>query len=965
MLTLNNIDQVSPSYARLLTKLLPKLQELQPDIDIAGLVEFVRKILEEGIDHENMNVLQPLLEELGIKVDMEDIKRIYGHWQTLTAPISDFKELKDWSIDWDTSKVAGGSDEISLKLAAKADTSVEVWNKERAAQEELSISDADVVLNHEVTGGFSANGAAAYTSGYATASIGIEHAREMEFDRYFQFPASYPTYKAILTGFSGGLVIWDLSHVTKALSPCVNGTNCQGLRKLSLRTTGKFAFNGAVGFGRAWSKQGEGKFSDVSAGLNLKLGLSKTFEYSGGVHIDLSKSTQSSSGETVVRAKVELNDTTQDSLSFSLNANAEIKGLDEVAKRYILPLFDDADELVVKLEKWSSPAEQLIKKITAEQADQWFDPLIKLVFGETDSNQVYNELIKDELSTLVDRYVQDPKVDPTTLANKLVSKLLGVFELDESDQTVAQIAKELSVPLEEQFKTWKKTLEQDIDAYIAKHSATIVDALAPLERLGVSVNSLAGQADEIVNDKIQYAVGQYQGFKEKVLKGLEKSANIQIGLALALEQAASAEKAHNLVIDFIDAEHELSKSLYAALILGKNKQFARLLEQAQRAGAIFVPQESISSQYTTGSSLSFNLDFSGIGISNVKNINTQLAISVDNLGNMAVKGSASAIAVSNAFGETRKASMALTYDLANAALDERKFANFAINYTNKDTKKHKVSEMNEILSSLSLPDGELGIADEPMADIIEPNSISSHLNWYQTQLQTRKFSVSEVNVFVGDAGQLIETLKSADLKDAFRFAVDRILELSSRSHQKRTIAIVAAYQDAVNKNIDLAESLNRLGDETKMKESKVRKVVEKSKEYGDAMQRVPGSEFKKYVRAAKRTYKKANALEQLIDILQSTLTDIEEIRAKGLPPKELEEQLSNLLLSVNKRLASSLAEWTEVNNFLVDWLQGGIDKTLVTFLSILLTLAGSPKGFIRVTLTLNDKDDNKVIRVIA
>lgn len=42
----------------------------------------------------------------------------------------------------------------------------------------------------------------------------------------------------------------------------------------------------------------------------------------------------------------------------------------------------------------------------------------------------------------------------------------------------------------------------------------------------------------------------------------------------------------------------------------------------------------------------------------------------------------------------------------------------------------------------------------------------------------------------------------------------------------------------------------------------------------------------------------------------------------------------------------------------------GIDKTLLSFFSVLLSLAKDPEGLVRVTVTLEDNKGNKRIRVI-
>ncbi|MCL2912426.1 hypothetical protein L2725_01285 [Shewanella corallii] len=961
MLTLSNINQATPAYSLLLDALHKKF----PDYDLEGLIETIKGFMNNELTQKEKKIISTLLDSLGIKAEADELKKIYGHWQTFTAPISAFTELKEWSVDWDTSKAISGSGDVNLKLSAAADTRIQVWNKQAASTELLDIPESDVIVNHEVTAGYTATGSAAFSSGYATASIGIDHAREIEFDRFFQYPADKPTYSVLLDAFDDALLVWDLKQVNKALAPCANGSHCQGLRQLSLRTHGKFAFNGALGFGHAWSKTGDGHFADVSAGLNLTAGLSKTFEHTGNIHIEISK--PSGVNPAGIRATVKLTDTTTESLSLKINANAEVKGLDQVARKYIVPLLGDADELVAKLEEWSSPADKLMQEVTDEVQAQWYGELVKLVFGESSSNQVYNQLVSTELKKIIDRYAQDPKADSRVLANRVTSKLAETFELDISDASIASIANTLTTELTAQFDSWKSKLDAEIDQFISQQQGKITDALAPLERLGVNVKALAGQTDAAINDRVQYAISQYQEFKETVLKALEKSANIQVGLALAFEQSSTTFNQNALIIDFIDSQHPLSNSLYSALILGKNKQFALLLDEAQQEGVISVPQDSINARYSTARSLSFNLDFAGISLSYVKNINTQLDLAVDNLGNIKLKGKVEANSTfSNFFNkETRQASMALSYDLANASIDKEQFASFAFHYSNIDRKKHSKGEMEKLLRSLTLPDSDINIVSEPMADIVDADDIRSHLDWYQSQLSTSKFTTSTLDVFVGDSKLLIEVLNQAVPKYAFTLAMDRVLELGNSTETKNALTLAHAYRDAVDRSMSLAESLNQLGDETGMDNRDVRRIVKKSKRYGRDFDRATDKAFDKYVKPAKRLYLKANAMEELIVILQQVLGRIDQIKSYGLPPSELEEQLSQLLQDVNERLGDSLGAWTEVNGVFMDWLNGGIDKSLVAFLSILFSLAGTPKGFIRVTLTLSDANDNKVIRVIS
>lgn len=971
MLTLNDINQASPAYIRLLVALL----SAKTDTDIGDIISKLKVFLDVDLSNKDFAALQEffnsqgldaqaIFNELGINSAVTDVQRIYEHWQRLTNPISAVTDFKDWSVDWDTSKVAAGNDDIKLKMSARADTSVEVWNKARAAQQDIAISDADVIVNHEVTGGYSASGASALSSGYATASIGIDHAKEIEFDRYFQYPANAPTYQVVCNSFSGSLIIWDLNQVAKSLSPCVNGINCHGLRELALRTKGSFAFNASLGFGRAWSKKADGNFSDVSASLNLKAGLSKTFEHKGGIHIRLSAPKIAVNGAPQLRAEVELTDANQEGLSFSINANAEITGLDAVAKKYIVPLFNDADELVSKLETWSSPADKLIDSITATEADKWYAPLVQLVFGVADNNEVYNQLIATELSNIVNRYAQDPSNDANTLAKKAVDKLLQTFDLDSSNEQTAAIASELSNQLATKFSAWQKDLTKDIEQFIKAQQGRITEALAPLEQLGVKVQSLQNQADAFVIEKVKYAVSQYQGFKEKVLAALEKSANIQIGLALALQKKSAIARNHTLVIDFIDSQHALSQSLYQALILGNNKQFVRLLAQSERAGLVNVPQESISTHYRTEKSLSFNLDLSDSTISYSKNINTDLSILVDNLGNLAISGSATATAISKNFAETRKASMALSYDLANALIDQDQFAAFAIHYTNKDIKKHTSTEIGDILQSMILPDGEVAINKTAMPDIIAPDSIASHLSWYQSQLLTEKIVTSTVDIFIADSKKLVRILKNADADFAFELATDRLLELANTEHRRKVVDIAQAYREVIDPDMSLGQSLQLLGKDIRMNAHKIRNVLERNKRSGDEFKRASEKGFERYIRAVQRTYNKANAIKDIIIILQSTLKFINDSKSQGLPPAALEQRISSELIAINERLGDALAQWVKVSGFLMDWLVGGIDKTLLCFFSILLSLADNPQHLLRVTLTLEDNKGNKTIRVI-
>ncbi|MBU1311306.1 MAG: hypothetical protein KKE30_17425 [Gammaproteobacteria bacterium] len=971
MLTLHDINQASPAYIRLLVALL----SAKTDTDIADAISKLKVFLDTDLSDTDFATLQQLFtsqgldaqaifNQLNINSALTDVQRIYEHWQRLTNPISAVTEFKEWSVDWDTSKVAAGNDDIKLKMSARADTRVEVWNKARAAQQDIAISDADVIVNHEVTGGYSASGASALSSGYATASIGIDHAKEIEFDRYFQYPANTPAYQVAFNSFSASLIIWNLNQVVKSLSPCVNGINCHGLRELSLRTKGSFAFNASLGFGRAWSKKADGNFSDLSASLNLKAGLSKTFEHKGGIHIRLSAPKVAVNGAPQLRAEVELTDANQEGLSFNINANAEITGLDAVAKKYIVPLFNDADELVSKLEAWSSPADKLIDSIATTTADEWYAPLVQLVFGVADSNEVYNQLIATELTTIVNRYAQDPAADATTLAKMAVDKLLQTFDLDSSNEQTAIIAADLSNQLATKFTEWKTALTDEITQFMQAQQGRITEALAPLEQLGVKVQSLQNQTDAFVIDKIKYAVGQYQGFKEKVLAALEKSANIQIGLALALQKTSAIARNHTLVIDFIDSQHALSQSLYKALILGNNKQFVRLLAQAERAGLVNVPQESISTHYRTEKSLSFNLDLSDSTISYSKNINTDLSILVDNLGNLAISGSASATAISKQFAETRQASMALSYDLANALIDENQFAAFAIHYTNKDIKKHTSKEMRDILQSMNLPDGKVAINKTAMPDIIAADAIASHLSWYQSQLLTAKVVISTVDIFIGDSNKLVRTLLNADADFAFELATDRLLELATTEHRREVIDIANAYREVIAPDMSLGQSLQMLGKDIRMNANKIRKVLERNKRSGDVIKSASKDGFEAYIAPVVRTYEKAYALKDIIIILQSSLKLINKQKSQGLAPAALEQRISSELLVINERLGDALAQWVKVSGWLMDWLVGGIDKTLLCFFSILLSLADNPQNLLRVTLTLEDNKGNKTIRVI-
>lgn len=925
----------------------------------------ILEMIKEHIDGAKDSLISTALTKLGL--NEQDLKDAKEYWDEFNQPIGQIKEEQSWDIDWDTSKIMGGSVPISLNVSAMASTAFRVKNKAKALENhQINISEGDVLINHEVKVGGSAGGSTSATVNYIGVEVGAQYSGELEIDAFLQYPADTPTTIIFREYFFNPLMVWDLDDVDAQLSLIDTNIQARGLRKLSINTQGSFKFSGKLSIGKAWSFTGDGRAKDLSAEINVNLGFSKTYEHNGELKLEFEKTKSSIDGKPVLSATVYLMESSKDTNAFNLDVNANIKGLDKIAGKYVNNLLKEGDELVSMLEEWSNPASKIIGKTSSNLDDtKWYQPIAELLLGTTTADDAAKKLIDDELSEILDRYMQSPDFDSEKLANKAVEKLLDIFSAEGLPDLVAPAKKELV----SKISVWKKDLNKEITGQVAKYKDTAkIKFLQPIESLGEDVNALATKTDAKISEAIKRALTEYQSLKEKIADALEKSANIKMGLAFEASRYKASLDEQWIKIEFLKTNTAMVNKFYKKLALGDSESASRILATLEDKRLVNVINSAVTLGGSSGSKTSLAVNLGNFQLSNVKNANSELKIKVTNTGDVTITSKVEVDTTSKGAGEVRSASAKLVYGMAQQAMSPNEMGNLSISYSNVDNKLFENKEMKSMLNSLDFSSNErLEKLDFKVPRLIDTTKIHDHLNWYKKTRKWKYADISSLDITVPTDGNMYETLLSLNADRAYRIACRYWYGLFVSRRNKRVInTIMAAYADVQGINPELIVIIQNMEDQTGFDWKDIKAITKKSEQYKkNDMKSLREKNWTRSVNLLQKIFQTANSMRVIIDSIKSIDGVVSATNALSGDVRAQAEFLCNQLYPLNKKIERSLSLWINVEGVIDDWLSQEINQTLLCFYLILAKLTGKDEGFIRTLITVAGKEEQRKIRVVV
>ncbi|WP_448550144.1 hypothetical protein [Thalassotalea fusca] len=940
---------------------LLKAINLEPEYLDKSVSELLA-IVDKHFDVHKDNVINRVLDKLG--VTEEDLADAKAFWSSLHEPISAYQD-KTWDIDWNTAKTIGADDLISFNVTATAATSLFVDNATEALEKHhISIDASDIIVNHEVKLGGGAGASGTTNFGFVNVSAGGQYSGEIQVDAFSQYPQNEKVLDVFADYFFAPVKIWDVQDIEEKLQSG-DAASVKGLRKLTIETEGTFQLNGGLKLGKAWALTGEGNNKDLSADISANLGISKAYQHTGKVYLSFEKVQSQQTGQPVICATVELGKSTLDKSAVNLDIDAEIKGLDKVAERYVNQLFNESDELVEFMQEWSKPASKIIGTGTSRLSDdKWYTPLAKLVLGTESVDAVTKELIDDELTEILDKHALSTNINSEKLARSTVEKLLDVFSID-SDSSLAVKAR---TALTERINDWKAELDTKIRD---KLDGLSIDArsnlLKPLALLGENVTDLANQADDKVYQAVKNGIDQYQAFKEKLTKELTLSANIKLGLGVEVSKSRQTSEAQKITIEFNHSDNPTVRTLFKKLVIGDTRNAAKLAHTLAKQNLIHVTNDLAAFGQKHNSQISFSLDLAGINLSAVKNVNSELNIKVTNTGDVYIESEVSAVHVVKSFNESRKASVQLCYGLAQQALYKDEVGSLRVSYINSDKKAFRQSEMTDMLNSLKLSDNpyfrEQGIT---VPNLINSSDIQSHIAWYNQEISDTRVTSSSFEITVPTDKELYDTLLTVNEDYAYRVTAQFWFGLMVRRNDKETVnVIMEAYADQVDVQPYLADVLRAMDGNHQLDSSRIRSVAEKHRRLGRSIQSLINGRWDKYFGMIENAHLAADSMRSIINAIHQIDQVIDDVENMSGDAKSKAEQLSQQLAPINKAIEQNLTRWIKVQGTLKGIFTQDVNKNLLCFYLILAKLTGKHEGFVRSLIAVSGKQDLRKIRVVV
>lgn len=885
--------------------------------------------------------------------------------------------------------------DFGLKLSVDAGFIMEVMSQaEVESVAGLKISSDHVVVNQDIKAKLSTSAEGAGNFHAITLGAKAEAIGDIEIDSYFQAQSNEKTYRVLENMYREPVLPWDLGNIASSLISVGIDNEADGYRGFSLVRNTKLALTGSLGIGRSLNTVTDVNRQPISIDVGVSATLSRKISLSGRVQLFITKN-----NEGKVQVNISLLKSQMQGRYFEFAAGAKIKGLDQLAWPQIEKIFGKGNELVELLEKNSTPGKTLVDNLLYKIDDKfWAKPMAQLILGETDVDSAVKKMIGDELQEYFDRTVFSTTLNANELAKSAISKLLETFGitlnegsqiaplLDDARTTVESKLAEEIVALQKQTTAAAEKLKEAIEGKAS-------ELLLPITKLGEDIAKDIEHFDGKVEALFDKVISRYQTFKEKITKVLEKAANVQLALQLESSREETDSETQALTIVLNRPESAGVQALYKRLILGDDDTSSCLINTLKNSKDIEVIPLPGAFKNILNSKATLSINLVGLDLSNIKNINADLEVSVDATGSVNIVHNYMVKAQAEGFDEVRSAVFKLGYGVAQAALAPSETVALGFDYVNQDKKLHSVREMSDFLESLTLEHLKEKVHPLPLGSLISSPRMMSALNRYKacvtaTGNSTAKFrsgnSTSSILITMRTGVGFYQKLVNLNGDSLFNKALAFLVYLDSSDYKDYMLNILAGYQQLSNQNQDLSQIYDRVRDESgAIKEGIIQQDLRRLSDYKEMFARLQSDDsgdvsaltWRRLARHLGRLCRTAQALRNLPVELKN-IDNMVSVFPKENPTEEALKTLYQKLNEANHRIETYFGNWIDVEgpltNIIADFFSSvgvgiaGMNTRLLIFMLLLAEAMGNGKDLYltRITLESNVNPNKRDVIVV-
>ncbi len=968
------------------SELLISLKSLINRDDAVNVVTSVQDTLKKAID------LLPAETKKEVKNSnaYKKLNTLLEQWESVSKPIG---QQTGWSPDkiaFTKNHESSHQDaQISLNVGAEAMFSLALVSKADAQKKlGLKISENHCLVNQDVKAGYSLNGEVSSAISYLTIGAGLAKEGSVEFDTYYQEKSDTPTYKALWSMYQSPLIPWDLGSLeTLLVSHSVNNS-FPGYIACSTKMQSSLSLFGKLGIGRSLATKTDisGNIVDINATGSFSVKHQHTLK--GEMSVFATRNENNNIELVISQLESKENSTTYD---FSLST--KISGMDKVAGEYVQLILGKGNKLVNFLEENSSPGADFIENVIGKVDDKWYRPLVDLLLGQDSLDSAVKRQINDELKQVLNLEDITSQAKAEDIAFRVTNKLVSTFGVSETsvfNDTFRQLREDIETQIADGIQSLQDKLSDRSQKFFELVENETKEVLQPVAALGESVAEAVENVDGNIEKRFNIVINEYKKFKQKIEKALEKSANIKAGLALESQRSVSEKFSHKLRIIINDATSESVKRFYTSLMLGDDQKSSRLMAALESENKITVVPVSTQLKSALEMKNTLGVSLLDIEVSKVRNVNTELDISVDASGHLFVKSTYNARVTASGLSEFREASLNLTYGIAQATLNPEFEGTFGFEYKNEDSDLHTVDELTDFFNSLDIRShkhfSDLPHTTAPV-ELVSKSNIEKALDTYSAIINEQsptKYTHSKLSMSMRSGKDVYKALLGINKENLFNSAMSYLLYLSNNRNSVRQylLEVVSLYQKVDGGYKDYNQLFDNLfGDagSRSIRNGKIESDLRQLDEWDHTLSRWPNSirgrediwfTLDNYLTDFGNT---ARALRQL----PATLRDVQEAVLTFESPsstKDAVTALNDKLKRLSKQVVSDLDNWLDVQGILqntfddllssLGWGAAGINIRLLMFMLLLAEAMNLKKSPFIITITLTNKqDDRRVIYV--
>ncbi|TMP20436.1 hypothetical protein CWC02_06210 [Pseudoalteromonas sp. S2721] len=907
-------------------------------------------------------------------------------WEELNSPIGEqvqslneeieFSKAHSSTINWV---------DIGLNVNATASFYLSLLQKDKLKKlPGAPTPEKYCAVNHDARAGYKVEASASGKLNLIKLGVGLDKVASIEFDSYYQVEESVPTHNVIWNMLRTQVRPWNLSNVDTKLSRVTLSGATEGYKAFSIKAASGLVLSGELGIGKslATSTDIDGKLINIQATTGVTM--TRSQELRGDLEFIVYRNTQQK-----LEILLTILEENQHQNSFKAAIDAEIKGMDALARQYVDILLGKGNELVKYLEENSNLGQSLLDRITGQVSeDKWYKPIAKLLFGQEDIDTVTKSLIDTQLKAEVDKKIISTQVDANELAQKIILQLLGIFDLDEAITTTDK-GKELAEKAEDylsiKIKEIQKKLSQNAEKFEKMVKTATKEKLSPLAVFGEEVANSLNSFDQNAQNNFDRVITKYQQFKNNILSKLEKAANIKLGLSLESNKAQFSSELHKLKI-IINTLTPQVEEMYCCMAVGDSKKASVLIETLSKEKVIEVIALTTRLETILNSNTRLGLSIIGYDLNKIKDVNSDLVIDVDTNGNLYVKHEYRVKATASGLSECREANLSILLGVAQATQDPNFSGAIGLEYANVDNKLHDVSELRDFFASLDL-------SNNPRArnlpinipTIVSKSAISSAVEKYTLKLNG-PYTQSKISMSMQSGKEVFRQFETLSGRKLFQKAVVYLAYLikTNKIVYNGILNILMLYPQVDERFGDFNNLFNHLfegEDGTSINIKQIKTELSKLNDYKFYLANIRdvgygAHKFESWL-GIQRQLEKIGAAAMALKRFPATLSKIREsinlFEASSAQENAIKD-LNDRLLFLSNTLEKDLDYWIDVNGILknafddfwskLGWGTAGINtRLLLLFLLLEDAIELETPLFLTLITLSNESGERVVIRV--